>query len=77
MFDLYKKAGKTNQGDVSQIKELKNCPPNSEFHRQIEKSSVYLGYKIFWTIKLFLGGKKFPYGNIKETKWRTYIHDII
>jgi hypothetical protein len=24
-----------------------------------------------------LNGKKFPQGNIREKKWRTYVHDII
>jgi hypothetical protein len=28
-------------------------------------------------IRLFLNGKKFPQGNIREKKWRCYIHDII
>jgi hypothetical protein len=32
---------------------------------------------LFWVIRLFLNGKKFPSGNIRERKWRTYIHDII
>ena len=62
---------------VKDIQSLKDCHPDSDFHKQIEKSQVYLGYKILWTLKLFLSGKKFPNGNIKESKWRTYIHDII
>jgi hypothetical protein len=26
---------------------------------------------------LFIDGKKFPSGSIRENKWRSYIHDII
>ena len=28
-------------------------------------------------IRLYLNGKKFPQGNIKEAKWRAYVHDIV
>jgi hypothetical protein len=38
---------------------------------------LYLGYKLLWVIRLFINGKKFPSGNIQESKWRAYIHDII
>lgn len=44
---------------------------------QIERSQTYLGYKILWTINLFINGKKFPSGQIRLEKWRAYIHDII
>lgn len=43
----------------------------------IEKSSVYLGYKILWCLSLFLNGKKFPQGNMKEKRWRQYVSDIV
>jgi len=26
---------------------------------------------------MFLNGRKFPSGNIKEAKWREYVHDIL
>lgn len=44
---------------------------------QIERSQTYLGYKILWIINLFIDGRKFPSGSIREQKWRSYIHDII
>ena len=50
---------------------------SEEQQRIVEKSQIYLGYKLFWVIRLYLNGKKFPQGNIKESKWRAYIHDII
>jgi len=77
LYDLYLKASKRIQGSVRDIENLKDQHPNSDQYKQTVKSEVYLGYKILWVIKLFLGGRKFPYGNIKETKWRTYIHDIV
>lgn len=43
----------------------------------IEKTSTYIGYKILWVIKLFMDGKKFPYGYIHEKKWKAYVHDLV
>lgn len=45
--------------------------------QRIEKSLTYLGYKILWVLHLFIDGKKFPTGNIKDKMWRAYIQDII
>ena len=42
-----------------------------------EKSQVYLGYKVLWVIRLFLNGKRFPYGNIPEKRWRKYVNEIV
>ena len=56
---------------------MKDVHPDNDLHRETVRSQKYIGYKILWVIKLFLGGKKFPTGNIKESKWRIYIHDII
>ena len=33
---------------------------------QIEKSYLYTGYKLLWIVKMFLEGKKFPYGNLTQ-----------
>ena len=38
---------------------------------------MYLGYKLFWLVRLYLNGRKFPQGIIKESKWRSYVHDIL
>ena len=59
------------------LQMLKEFEYESEEKRQIEKSQIYLGYKIMWAIRLFIDGKKFPQGNIRERKWRSYIHDVI
>ena len=56
---------------------LKEAPYESMDKLQIERSQTYLGYKILWILNLFIDGKKFPSGTIREAKWRAYIHDII
>jgi len=33
---------------------------------EIEKSKVYIGYKLLWIIKMFLEGRKFPFGVLDE-----------
>ena len=33
---------------------------------EIEKSNVYIGYKLLWVIDLFLQGKKFPNGELTD-----------
>lgn len=42
----------------------------------VEHSAVYIGYKIFWVIKLALEGKAFPAGALSSFKWRMYVFDI-
>ena len=44
---------------------------------QIERSQTYLGYKILWILNLFIDGKKFPAGSIREGKWQAYLLDIV
>jgi len=77
LFDLYKRAARNNPGNKQEIVELNNIDSHSDRYKQIVKSQTYIGYKILWVIRLFLAGKKFPSGNIRGTKWRTYIHDIM
>ena len=58
--------------------ELSEDPSISkEDQSRLERSQVYLGYKLFWVIRLYLNGRKFPQGLIKEKKWRAYVHDIM
>lgn len=60
------------------LQEIATKANVDEKQRQIvEKSSLYLGYKLFWVLQLFIHGKKFPHGNIPEPQWRAYVHDII
>lgn len=56
---------------------LKEASYDSIDKLTIERSQTYLGYKILWIINLFLDGRKFPSGRIREGMWRAYIHDIL
>jgi hypothetical protein len=56
---------------------LKDASYDSIDKLQIERSQTYLGYKILWILNLFINGKKFPSGKIRENMWRAYIHDIL
>jgi len=31
---------------------------------EMEKSYAYIGYKFLWIIKMFLDGKRFPFGEL-------------
>lgn len=44
---------------------------------EIEKSNVYIGYKLLWVIDMFLQGKKFPNSQLTDLQWRCYIYDIV
>lgn len=59
------------------LQDLKKMGDTEESTKRVEQSQLYLGFKLFWVLRLFLIGKKFPQGNIKEAKWRAYVHDII
>eukprot|EP00351_Strombidinopsis_sp_SopsisLIS2011_P002261 CAMPEP_0116887530 /NCGR_PEP_ID=MMETSP0463-20121206/22066_1 /TAXON_ID=181622 /ORGANISM="Strombidinopsis sp, Strain SopsisLIS2011" /LENGTH=75 /DNA_ID=CAMNT_0004550415 /DNA_START=2225 /DNA_END=2452 /DNA_ORIENTATION=+ len=39
---------------------------DSNKKNEIEKSRVYIGYKLIWIIKMFLEGRKFPFGVLDE-----------
>jgi hypothetical protein len=43
----------------------------------IEKSPVYITYKLLWVTKMFIEGKKFPSGSLSGFKQQKYIFDII
>lgn len=44
---------------------------------EIEKSRTYIGYKLFWIMKLFIDGKMFPSGFLTPEKHRIHIYDIV
>ena len=44
---------------------------------QIEKSHIYIGYKLLWIIKMFLEGKKFPEGNLESSQWKQHTYHIV
>jgi nicotinic acid phosphoribosyltransferase len=52
--------------DLNELKKMKANLPRREF---IERSSVYVGYKLLWAIRLLLLGKKFPKGHFDLTSW--------
>lgn len=56
---------------------MKEASYDSIDKKEIERSVNYLGYKLLWILNLFIDGKKFPSGKIRENMWRAYIHDII
>ena len=43
----------------------------------IERSALYIGYKLLWVITLFLEGKKFPQGSLSSDMWRYYVYDVV
>lgn len=50
---------------------------DSDTKFEIEKSQVYLGYKMFWIIKMFIDGKSFPQGTLSPEKHRQHVYDIV
>ena len=46
------------------IRLLRNI--DKELKYEIEKSHLYIGYKLLWIIRMFLDGKKFPNGDLEE-----------
>jgi hypothetical protein len=50
---------------------------DSQKKYEIEKSRVYIGYKLLWMLRLFIEGKTFPSGsNLSIEKHRMHIYDI-
>jgi len=44
--------------------------------QNMEKSKVYIGYKLLWTMKLSLEGLTFPYGELSYDNYRAHVYDI-
>ena len=44
---------------------------------EIEKSKVYVGYKLLYIIKILLDGKGFPSGFLGHDKYRHHVYDIV
>ena len=68
-------SGKYKQVTKEDIRFLRNLDKESKY--EIEKSSLYIGYKFLWIIKMFLEGKKFPNGELEENQWRVHVYDIV
>ena len=45
--------------------------------KEIENSSVYLQYRLLWTIGIFLRGKKFPSGDLTREQHKHYVFNIV
>ena len=58
--------------DISLIQKVE-----SSKKYEIEKSRSYIGYKLFWIIKIFIDGKMFPSGFLTPEKHRIHIYDIV
>jgi len=65
-----------NEGDVITMQKLVSLPANSTDKIPIERTKVYIGYKLLWAIRMILDGKSFPSGNLRDDVWRQYVHDV-
>jgi hypothetical protein len=43
----------------------------------IERSSTYIGYKLFWIIRRMLRGKQFPGKPMDDERYNNSVHDIV
>ena len=47
------------------------------YRENIEKSAIYIGYKLLWVIRLTLLGKRFPTGYFEQRLWENVVHEIL
>lgn len=52
-------------------------PANFPKREPLEKSSVYVGYKLLWIIRLLLLGKRFPKGHFEQNVWHDITHEVL
>jgi hypothetical protein len=43
---------------------------DKEKKAEIEKSHIYIGFKLLWILKMFLHGKRFPEKDLVDIQWR-------
>ena len=82
LYDLYKQApdqSMTKQQLIAMTdpESSTTLHSTSDTAQSLDRSHLYLGYKLFWLIRMYLNGRKFPHGHLKESKWRAYTHDIV
>ena len=77
LYDLFRRSPDTTLTKAQLLVMSEDPALSEEDQSRLERSQVYLGYKLFWLIRLYLNGRKFPQGLIKENKWRAYAHDIV
>jgi hypothetical protein len=78
-YDVYQRLCKQTEGlaqeyDVNDVLQIRDLDLETKF--LVEKSPVYIGYKLMLLMKLFLEGRKFPYGNLAAVDWQTYTRQI-
>ncbi len=73
--NLYQKAldKSTDVYDHSELSMLPDLSQENPLRSELEKSHKYLGWKLIWILGLYINGKKFPSGSLKEHKWRVYV----
>ena len=62
---------------TNDLVELKKMVANLPKREDIERSSVYVGYKLLWAIRLLLLGKKFPHGHFDHKSWQEITHEVL
>lgn len=58
--------------DIAMIKKFESMRKY-----EIEKSRSYIGYKLFWILKLFIDGRSYPTGYLTNEKHRIHVYDIV
>jgi hypothetical protein len=59
------------------IKRLSELAVSSVERMPIERSSIYIGYKLFWIIRRLMRGKQFPGGIVNIERFNNTVHDIV
>jgi len=59
------------------IRHLNLLAVSSIERMPIERSSMYIGYKLFWIIRRLMRGKQFPGGMVNIERFNNTVHDII
>ena len=62
---------------TSDLVDLKSMKANLPKREIIERSSIYVGYKLLWAIRLLLLGKKFPKGHFDLANWQEITHEVL
>jgi len=60
LYDLFKRSPDRDLTRQEFHVMAENPTLSEEVQRRIEHSHIYLGYKLFWVIRLYLNGRKFP-----------------
>ena len=60
-MDHAQSARKITKDDIRLLRST-----DKERKYEIEKSHLYIGYKLLWIIKMFLDGRKFPSGELQD-----------